>query len=380
MARICMLVTSQLDRDPRVQKEAQIAHDAGHDVCVICRSYSGSPMPYLVKQLSVRRKNRLLAKYLERFWINIKMFWVTLLSRAQIIHANDLDTLPAAYLAAQLSRAALVYDAHELWSDGGGGRAGKFGKVLALVAERFLSTRVDAVITVSTYRAQAMVKALNIPLPTVVMNAPHYVAPDKLIPQEWLNQFDGKRVILYQGGYSETMGLTEAILSAKHLPEDIVLVFRGLGPYEATMQKTIVEEGLVDKVVMVPPVAMNDLVYSAVGADLGLVLYKPVNLNNLYAAPNKMFEYIMAGVPCVGSDLPYIREILLDSDIGVVFKPGDPVDLARAIMELINAPERLLTMKQRCQELAHHFSWSVEGAKLLEVYDAIMEKISEARR
>lgn len=75
MARICMLVTSQLDRDPRVQKEAKTAQEAGYEVYVICRSYAGAAMPYTIKQLSVNRRSTLLAKYLERIWINIKLFW-----------------------------------------------------------------------------------------------------------------------------------------------------------------------------------------------------------------------------------------------------------------------------------------------------------------
>ncbi len=375
MARICMLVTSELDRDPRVQKEAKIAHEAGHEVYVICRSYRGAPMPYIVKQLCIKRRNSLIAKYLERFWVNVKLFWLALFVKPSVIHANDLDTMPSAYIAAKLTGAALVYDAHELWSDGGGSKAGKFGGYLSLFAEWLLSKRADAVVTVSPYRAEAMAKALDISLPAVVMNTPYYIPSNSLSPQEWLGRFKGKKVVLYQGGYSETMGLLEAIASAKFLPEEVMLVFRGLGAYENVMQKFINEEGLECKVTMVPPVSMNDLVYSAVGADIGLILYKPVNLNNLYAAPNKMFEYIMAGVPCIGSDLPYIRDILLSLGVGIVFQPGNSADLARAIMELLEAPDRLRAMQERCKELSFQYSWNVEGKKLLKIYDTVMEKV-----
>lgn len=368
MARIIMLVTSELDRDPRVQKEALIAHQSGHDVMVICRSYEGANMPYEVKPLSIKRRDYLMAKYLERIFTNFKLAQFAALAKPDIIHSNDLDTLPAAYVAARWTKARLLYDAHELWSDIGEGRAGCIGKFIILFVERFLAQRADAVITVSSYRAQAMSKALHIPKPVVVMNTPYYVSPAKLRPGKWLHEFTGKRVVLYQGRYTEGMGLVEAIQSAKYLPSDIALVFRGYGPYEDTMRQVIEAEGLDKKVTLVPPVPMNDLVHSAVGADLGLVVYKPVNLNNLYAAPNKLFEFIMAGVPCVGSDLPYIREIIEGNQLGLVFKPGDPADLSRVILELLGDADRLTAMKGRCLDYAQQFCWEVEGAKLIQEY------------
>lgn len=368
MARIVMLVTSELDRDPRVQKEARLAHEAGHEVIVVCRSYEGTEMPYRVMALHIYRRNNIVVKYLERFLTNVKLFWLAVANQPDIIHANDLDTLPAAYVAARWCRARLVYDAHELWSDMGGSRAGRLGKVLALHAERFLSRRADAVITVSAYRGQAMVKALGIPEPVVVMNTPYYVPPERLVPGAWLEEFAGKQVVLYQGRYTDGMGLTEAIQAAKYLPSHVVLAFRGYGPFEDTMRQLIAQEGLTKRVILLPPVPMNDLVHSAVGVDLGLVVYNPVNLNNLYAAPNKLFEFIMAGVPCVGSDLPYIREVLVGNQLGLVFRPGDPIDMARTVIDLLEDSDRLATMKSRCLEHARRFCWEVEGAKLLQEY------------
>lgn len=378
MARIVMLVTSELDRDPRVQKEALLAQEAGHEVTVVCRSYKGKEMPYSVVTFGIHRQNSIVAKYLERFLTNAKLFRLAAASHPDIIHANDLDTLPAAYSAARLCRARLVYDAHELWSDMGGSRAGRLGQVLALQAERFLGRRADAVITVSSYRGQAMVQALGISEPVVVMNTPYYVPPERLGPPAWLEEFSGRRVVLYQGRYTEGMGLAEAIRAARYLPPDIALVFRGYGPYEETMRQVIAEEELTEQVTLVPPVPMNDLVYSAVGADLGLVVYNPVNLNNLYAAPNKLFEFIMAGVPCIGSDLPYIREILCGSDLGLVFKPGDPADMAKVIMDLLSTPHRLAEMRQRCLDYARRYCWEVEGAKLLQEYNRIGQTESKA--
>lgn len=374
MARITMLVTSELDRDPRVQKEARLAQEAGHDVTVVCRSYEGKPMPYHVVTLDIGRPSGMVSKYAERLLTNIRLARIASRRRPNIIHANDLDTLPAAYVASHTSGAQLLYDAHELWSDMGVSRAGRLGRVIALHSEKLLSRRCQSVITVSRYRGQAMSKALGIKEPVVVMNTPYYVNTVSIPPAAWVEHYSGRRIVLYQGRYTDGMGLTEAIQAAHYLPDDVVLAFRGYGVYEDTMRQVIAAERLESRVTLLPPVPMNDLVLSAIGADLGLVLYKPVNLNNLYAAPNKLFEFIMAGVPCVGSDLPYIRQILCDSDLGVVFRPGDSSDMARAIMELLDAPERLHDMRLRCLQQARQYSWETEGAKLLNEYDRLLAK------
>lgn len=372
MARICMLVTSELDRDPRVQKEARLAVQYGHDVTVVCRSYVGPPMSFQVLECGVGRQSKRLGKYFERLKMNEMLIRYALMSRPQIVHANDLDTLPAGYLVSKLTKAPLVYDAHELWTEMG--NVGAVGKAVALWVEKLVSRHAKAVVAVSRHRAEIMARVLGIPQPLVVMNTPFYIAPNDLVKGDWLQSFPNKHVVLYQGGYGHHMGLPKAALAARYLPEDVVMIFRGYGPAEADLRKTINEYNLAGRVFLIPPVPMNAMVQSAVGADLGLITYVPVNKNSLYAAPNKMFEYMMAGVPSVGSDLPYIREILCGLGVGEVFTPGEPENLARVITSLLTNPEKLRVMKERCLAFASEFCFEKEGAKLMRAYDGILAK------
>jgi glycosyltransferase involved in cell wall biosynthesis len=372
MARICMLVTSELDRDPRVQKEAASAHGAGHEVTVVCRTYTGPAMPYRVRALKINRRETQLGKYFERLTTNIALVREAVQAKPHIIHANDLDTLPAGYVASRLTGARLIYDAHELWVSAGRGVGAK-GQRLALHLERFISRRADAVIAVSRFRSQRMAQMLDIPEPTVVMNTPFYAAFDRLSPLPWSKQFTGKRIVLHQGRYVEHRGIPEAVLAAKNLPDNVVLVFRGYGPIESELRDLVVQHNLEDRVVFLPPVPMNELVAYAVGADLGLVLYTPYNDNNLYAAPNKMFEYMMAGVPSVSSDIPYAREVLLGDNVGAVFAPSNSEDMARVIMTLLDNPEQLQTMKANSIRSASKYCWENEFAKLLAEYEKTLQ-------
>jgi glycosyltransferase involved in cell wall biosynthesis len=364
-----MLVTSDLHLDPRVQKEARSAAEAGYDVTVVCRTYVGAPLPYRVVPIGVQRRSKRLAKYGERAWTNAQLVRVAAAQRPDIIHANDLDTLPAGYAASRLSGARLLYDSHEFWPEAG--RDIGASKKYIGAMEGFLIRRCAAVVTVNSSIAGLLAERYGISRPTVVMNAPSYIDTQGCLPRDWVTRFGGRRIVLHQGRYTEGRGIPEAVLAAHHLPDDVVLVFRGFGPIEEQLRLLVKNEGLSEKVVFLPPVPMNDLVSYAMGADLGLILYVPVNLNNLYASPNKLFEYIMAGVPIVASDVPFIRKMLVENDVGELFVPGSPEDMARVIVKMLNNPARLQIMRENCLGAAQRLSWNSEVKNLFVEYDRL---------
>jgi glycosyltransferase involved in cell wall biosynthesis len=365
-----MLVTSELDHDPRVQKEALSAHRAGYDVTVLCRAYDGPELPYRVIALGAERRSTRFMKYAERATVNLRFAALAIQRRPSIIHANDLDTLPAAFIASRVCGARLLYDSHELWC-GASRDVGSVGKRVAFVTERTISQRADAVVTVSDHLARRMGELLGIAKPTVVMNSPWFVPDAELTEQPWVRDYKDRKRVLHQGRYVAGRGILEAILAARHLPEEVILLFRGFGPLEGEMRDLVRRERLDERVHFLPAVAMNELVQSAVGAHIGLVLYARTNENNSFAAPNKLFEFIMAGVPCVGTDMPFLREVLEGGELGAVFKERDPEDLARVITDLLAKPARLDTMKQRCRDAARAFAWEAEAAKLLGEYERL---------
>lgn len=375
--RILMLVSSDLDVDPRVQKEALSASQTGHSVTVYCRS-AQKAYPYRVVAGSVARRQGTLAKLTERAALLLKGFQAAGVEKPDIVHANDLDMLPLGWVIARRYGARLLYDAHELWTDANRGVSDSIVKG-AYYLERFLARRADAVVAVSDFRATAMAELLNIPKPHVVMNTPYYQALAELEPPPSLHAElglpAGTRIVLYQGRYTDSRGMEEAILSAKYLPRDVVLVFRGYGASESNMRKLVSDENLSKRVFFVPPVSVTEVVRYAIGADIGLIQYKPVNRNNLYAAPNKLFEYMMAGVPMVAADLPYVRQIVLGEQIGLLFDPFDPVSIAKAINDMLDSPEDLAAMRERSLAAASRYSWEVEYQKL----EAIYRELSTAR-
>ena len=373
--RVCMLVTSELSRDPRVQKEASIAFEHGYEVTVVCRTYEGDAPPYHVKTTEISKPESLLGKYVERLLSIVVMFWHALRTRADIIHANDLDTLPAAFAAGKLLRARIVYDSHELWPDASANLRGVAARV-ANGLQKFIVHRIDGVVTVNAHLAAELEERLGVPRPTVVMNAPYLRGHERLEPLPWVKLFEGKKIVLYQGRYIPGRGVWDAIEAAKFLADDVAMVFRGYGPLEEEMRERVRQEGLEEKVFFLPPAAMTDLVCAAVGADVGLVLYDPINASNRNVSPNKFFELMMAGTPMVCSDMVFLREMTSALDVGVVYHPGDPKGLAQAIASIVGDEETQARMKANCLKHRQQFCWENEGGKLLRLYDQIITKRS----
>jgi glycosyltransferase involved in cell wall biosynthesis len=88
------------------------------------------------------------------------------------------------------------------------------------------------------------------------------------------------------------------------------------------------------------------------GFDVGIVSTRPLTRNDELAAPNKLFEYLMAGLAVAVPRLPGIAEMIDGEDVGVTFEPGSPASLGQVLTELAANPDRVTALKQRARELA----------------------------
>lgn len=280
------------------------------------------------------------------------------------LHAHDLNTLPVAAALARRLRVPLTYDAHELYPEMSTLSAREAATWRRL--ERRLAGRADHVVTVCDSIAGELQRRYGLARPTVLRNCP--TATNGTSPHA-PPDMKGAPVVLYQGGFSPNRGL-ETLVRAAHDLERGTIVLMGWGRLEGELRALIAGERLDERVRIVPPVPTGEVVARAAEATVGVIPYEPVGLNNLYTTPNKLFDYMAAGLPIVASRLPELTRFVEGGELGLTFSPGDPASLAAALNEVLADPARYERMRQRARESARRYTWERESPKLLALYES----------
>jgi len=390
---VCMVVISNLRRDPRVYKEAKTLVENGYEVIVITvneeRKSTGLENMDGIKVIEIplrsfehkftfyRRVRNLLSRIKFRLTLSKRVFFI----KADIYHAHNINTLLVTFLAARFRRKRLILDVHELWTEQAPQTKDiflKIEKVWGQLLERLLINHVDRVITVNESIAQVLSSRHHLPVPLVLMNCA-YTLPhersDKLRQRLSLN--DDTKIILYQGGYYyETRALENLVLSAQFISKGII-VFIGFGSSQK-LESLIEEKKLASKVKILNTVPSQGIHEYISSADVGVIPFLDNNLNSHFASPNKLFEYLMGGVAIATSDLPVIRKVIEESSAGGFFDPFDPKDIARAINEIIEDEDKLEKMKKNARQTAlTRYNWEMESRKLLDLYKNIVSCINQ---
>ena len=399
---VCMLVTNDMFSDPRVSRHAVTLARQGFKVSIICplsdrtrraevrdgyeilrvrseffgyweklakrrkglSAPSLSPKGALGTTRERLRLKRMLISHVKRTLLQLALLRTARKTRAHVYCANDLDTLLITTLAAGLDR-PVVYDSHELWPDMLIG-VPPFYKRMLMSFERLLIGRADSVMTVNSLIANVLTSRYSLKKPVnVIHNFPNR---EPTGPKRAMTS--GDKIALYQGGYLPERGLENLVIAAQYLTPDVRLVLRGFGDIEERLRMLAVGHA---NVCFEEPAALEQLVDLAGYADVGIVSYLPTNLCNYLASPNKLFEYINAGLPIVTSDLPFLRKIVIGNNIGILFDPKDPKSIAAAINQATR-PGNLEKFRRNVAAVAPQFTWRVEAPKLLQVYKSCVKR------
>lgn len=287
-----------------------------------------------------------------------------------VVHAHDLNTLPAAAAVARRTGAQLVYDAHELYHEIStlSERERRNWRWI----ERRLIGRADAVITVCGSIADELVTRYAIAPPTILLNCPARGERLETVRAAPLREKAGiddpaVPIVLFQGGFAPYRGL-EALIRSAHDLRHGVIVLMGWGRSEDGLRRLVADEGLQQRVRITGPVPHDEVVAYTAAATVGVIPYEPVGLNNTYTTPNKLFDYMTVGLPTVGSRLPELVRFLEGEGIGLTFPPGDAGALAETLNALLEDPARRAGMRTRALAAARRYTWENESAKLLALY------------
>jgi glycosyltransferase involved in cell wall biosynthesis len=253
----------------------------------------------------------------------------------------------------------VVYDAHEIWPDRNGRPEARWW----LLACEALFVRVaDAVVTASPGFADVMSRRYRIPRPEVILNVPP--RPAGAAPE----RESGAGTVVYAGALTAHRGLEQAIAALRAVPQARL---RLLGPGHAAFRDGLLSRaerlGVGDRVEILPAVPPAKVVEALRDADAGLALFQPVCLSHELVAPNKLFEYMVAGLPVVGSDLPFIAGFLGEWRFGVAVAPDDAHAIAAGLRAVLD-PERNRAFRAAAARAAQETTWEREGRRLAAVY------------
>jgi glycosyltransferase involved in cell wall biosynthesis len=206
----------------------------------------------------------------------------------------------------------------------------------------------------------------SLPDPTIaVLNVPEPTTIDSSMDlRSELGIDDSQAIVLYQGSIQENRGIEPAIDAIARL-DDVTLVVIGYGYHRPTLESVVLERGLTDKVRFFGPVPNDELISYSASADVGLANIVNSSVSYHTSLPNKLFEYVMAGIPVVGSDSPEIGRIVAEESIGEICDADDPEALASAITRILENPARY---RDGLVSAAQRYNWDVEQEQLIDLY------------
>ncbi|MDP4239839.1 MAG: glycosyltransferase [Bacteroidota bacterium] len=356
-------VTNDLSTDQRVHKTCMTLQKCGYWVKETGRLLPEStPLerPYFTirKKLWFRKGPLFYAEF------NIRLFLYLMFAKVDLIVANDLDTLPAAYMAAKLRGKRIIYDTHEYYTETPELVNRKLTQAIWKKLEDYFFPKLTDILTVNCSIAKLYSDKYHKTV-HVSRNIPLTFTPDRLKTREELGLPEDKHILILQGtGINVERGAEEAVLAMQYLQDTILLVV-GSGDVFPALHNIIKANNLQEKVIFKPKMPFAELRQYTMNSDLGLAIDKDTNLNYHFSLPNKLFDYIHSGIPTLSSGLVELKQIIDRYDIGYYIQNHDPKHIASVIEDIFADKSRYEKMKQNTMKAREELCWEKEEKVLI---------------
>ena len=306
-----------------------------------------------------------LIKYLEFI---VRCLWFYRKERIDIVNCHALSILPIGLLFKIIFGSKLVYDTHEIETETNA--AGGIRKKLSQWLEKRLIPYVDMTIVVGESIADIYRDMYQIERPVVVLNCPEYQQTNK--QHYFRDKFeipDDAIIYLYQGGFGNGRGI-EIILRAFSRIEDSdnsIVIFMGYGALEKEIKMFAQKYNNIFYHEAVPP---GELLYHTASADIGLSLIEKTCLSYYYCMPNKVFEYWMAGIPVIITDLYELKKHLISNQVGWVMEHETPEALLKIITDM--KPDECRKYAENTRKVALKYNWKNQEKRMVEAYQKLL--------
>jgi len=374
MIKIASLVFNPFTHDSRVLKEALSLNNADYDVCIVAHGDKDlkneeEVQGIRVKRLSYLDRKRTKSKFIKLFkYFSYLVSSVFFTKKFDVLHCHDLNALPIAVLVRTFYNkdVKVVYDAHEYETQTNG--LSKRMQKLLFKIERFCLRYVDEVITVGNMIADEYVRLYDIKKPSLVLNTPPFKEVQKSnIFRESLGISEEQAIFLYQGALGRGRGIEEVLNYFKKSSSEDVIVFMGYGTLEDEIQEAAKQYANIYLHKAVNPEVVLEYTSSA---DFAIATIQDTCLSYRYCLPNKVFEYLMVGLPIIVSELPEMKQLVQKYKVGVVLDSNTENPFQSAILDVKNIDTNQL--KQSMKEVTSLYNWQEQEKVLLEVYKTML--------
>jgi glycosyltransferase involved in cell wall biosynthesis len=367
--RIIVSVTNDLSTDQRVKKVCASLQELNYDILLVGRKLPESielQRDYKCKRMAlIFNKGALFyAEY------NIRLFFLLLFSKVDVYHANDLDTLLANFLAASIRRKHLVYDSHEYFTGVPEIQNKPLVKGIWLAIERWIFPKLKHIITVNKSIAKLYAKEYEKEI-LIMRNMPPKRQLITSKSKAELGLPEDKKIIITQGaGINIDRGIEEAVEAMQYL-KDVCFLIVGSGDVIPKLKQRVAELDLQNDVIFKDRMPYEEMMQYTQHAQLGLTLDKDTNINYRFSLPNKLFDYIHAGIPVLASRVIEVQNIIETYHVGLFIENHNPEHIAAQINIALNDEELKKMWLQNMERASNELNWEHEEITLKKVYSEI---------
>jgi len=367
--QITVSVISDLVTDQRVIRICTTLQQMGFNVTVIARHLKNS-LPLDNYAFKATRMHCYFTKgILQYAEFNLKLFWKLLFTKTDYYLANDLDTLVPSYAVSWWKKKYLFYDTHEYFTGVPELSRSPFKRKVWKFFENWIFPKLKTVYTVNeSVKATYFTEYGN--EISVIRNVPVSAAAKKTeLPAAWKD----KIILLMQGaGINQGRGGLELLAAMKYLPDSYLLVFIGSGNQWNLIKEKRTAWQLENRVVMMDKMPPSQLRQYTSLAHIGCSFDSFEDLNCFYNLPNKIFDYIHAGIPLVATGIPEVKRVIEQYECGICISSSDPLLIAKTIENMIENKPSYQAFKVNCARAAKELCWEKESAKLIAIYQPFL--------
>jgi glycosyltransferase involved in cell wall biosynthesis len=371
---IVNLVLNSFVNDSRVLKTSKSLVKMGYAVHVVAMHEKELPVNEKLSNIKIHRiplttrnwsKRKLvqfikLIEFIFRFTMSYR--------KEEILHCNDLSgLLVGCFCKATRPAIKIVYDSHEYAINDIPNQSSLSIKARYWL-ERFLIRFAVKVINVSDSIANEYVRLYNIPKPHLVLNCPVYQEQTKRnLFREKLSIRADQTIFLYQGGLSMGRGIELLLEAFSGLESDEnVLICMGYGPLEGLIQEKAAQQ---NTIFFCPAVSPDVLLNYTSSSDYGILFYEDTCLNHRYCSPNKIFEYLMAGLPVIVSNLFEMKRLVETEGVGIVAHENTVEGFRQAVESSLQ--QNYASIQKNVFKARKKYCWEEQEKVLKVIYDAL---------